>query len=117
MNLVKKVAIVDIQTALCDWFLDSSDICIPKASDKESATAIVKTQPITKTEDPLPKASHTINPSVVMIHEVAQKLKPVLSEFFIILYRFKVYFHRFSSLQKPQKFFLSFYKISMSIII
>ncbi len=90
INFVRNVAIVDNQIDLCDWFLDSSDICIPKASDKESAMAIVKIHHITKISDWLPKANHTINPSVVIIHEVAQKLKPVLSEFFIILYGFKV---------------------------
>jgi len=97
-NLAKKVAKVDIHIDLWDSFLDSSDICIHKASDKESAIAIVNIHPITIILDPLPNANHIIKPSVVIIPEVAQKLSPVLMEFFMLLNRFKIYFHRFSLL-------------------
>jgi len=96
--------------------LDSSDICIHKASDKESAIAIVKIHPITSTLDSLPNANHIISPNVVIIPDVAQKLSPVLMEFFIFLNRFKIYFHRFSLLQKSQDFFFSFYQIMVPIV-
>lgn len=66
-------------------FLDSSEICIHKASDKASATAIVNIHHITIILDSLPNANHIINHKVVITPDIAPKFIQVLTEFLIVL--------------------------------
>ena len=55
-NLQKNVENVDSHTSLVEClFSDSSDICIPKASEIESAIAIVSIPPITTSCDWVPE--------------------------------------------------------------
>ncbi len=81
MNLKKNVEIVDCQISLSVCLLsDSSDICMPKASEKASATAIVRIPPRTAIFKCVPECRPTINPRVVIMPEVIPKLSPILSE-------------------------------------
>src|SRR3989338_9826947 len=64
-------------------FSDSSEICIPKGSEKASAMAIVNIPPMTASRECVPECRPTINPRVVIIPEVNPKLMPVLSWCFI----------------------------------
>lgn len=76
-----KVAPVASQTAreLCR-FWDSWATCMPKASEKASAIAMLSTPPITTIRDWVPAWSPTMRPSVVMIPEVRPNPTPVLNE-------------------------------------
>lgn len=80
-NFVRNVAIVDIQISLgvC-LFSDSSDMCIPNASEKASAIAMVNMPPKTTILECVPEFKPTIKPKVVMIPEVNPKLKPTSNE-------------------------------------
>lgn len=84
-NFAKNVEIVDshISLTVC-LFSDSSDMCIPSASEKASAMAIVKIPPKTANCEWVPECSPTISPSVVMIPDVNPKLKPILMECFML---------------------------------
>jgi len=64
-------------------FSDSSDICIPRASENESAMAMVRIPPMTMRTEFVLENNPIINPSVVMIPDVNPKLKPILRECFI----------------------------------
>jgi len=84
ISLDKKVEIVDSHTSFVVCLLsDSSEICMPNASEKASAIAIVNIPPITIGLEWVPQCKPTINPSVVIIPEVKPKLNPVLSDRFI----------------------------------
>ena len=84
ISFVKSVANVASQTDLEPFLLlDSSDMCIPKASLEASAIAMVKIPPITTLFNPVPELSPTISPRVVMIPEVIPKLIPFLKDSFI----------------------------------
>jgi hypothetical protein len=77
-TLATKVENVDIHTDLLEFFTwDSWETCMPKASEKESAMAIVSIPPRTANFEWVPALSPTIRPSVVIIPEVNPKLKPV----------------------------------------
>ncbi len=80
-NLDRKVKIVDshISFALC-LFSDSSEMWMPRASEKASAMAIVNMPLRTAILEWVPECSPTISPKVVIIPEVEPKLKPTLSE-------------------------------------
>ena len=81
INLVRKVEIVDAQISLPECLAsDSSEICIPKASEKASAIAIINIPPTTTSLECVPEWSPTINPSVVITPDVKPKLKPVVKE-------------------------------------
>ncbi len=72
---------VDSQiSAVVCLFSDSCEICIPKASEKASAIAIVRMPPITATLELVPDSNPTINPRVVIIPDVRPKLSPVFRE-------------------------------------
>lgn len=81
INLVTKVEIVDshICFVVC-LFSDSSERCMPNASENASAVAISNMPPIITIFEWVPECNPTINPSVVIIPEVNPKLKPVLNE-------------------------------------
>lgn len=85
-NLAKKVDIVEIQISLVFPFADSSEIWIPKASEKESAIAIVKMPPMIKSLEPVKECNPTINPNVVMIPDVKPKDNPFIIELSIFIY-------------------------------
>lgn len=85
-NLKKKVEKVDSQTSLSVClFSDSSEIWIPRESEKASATAIINIPPITANVEWVLEFNPTINPKVVMTAEVIPKLKPTFIECFIEL--------------------------------
>jgi len=78
INFVKNVARVASQTALCPFrWLVSSEMWIPKASEKASAIAIVRIPPITTSFIPVPVFNPTIKPKVVIIPEVNPNDIPV----------------------------------------
>lgn len=84
-NFAAKVEIVDSQISLLVLVLsDSSEICIPKASEKASAMAIVNIPPITAGFEFVPALNPTIKPSVVMIPDVIPKKTPILSDCFML---------------------------------
>jgi len=73
-NFVTKVAMVDSQTSRCVCLSSaSSAMCIPRASEKASATATVRTPPITASLEWVPECSPTIRPRVVIMAEVRPK--------------------------------------------
>lgn len=80
-NFDTNVDIVDSQISLgvC-LFSASSEICIPRESEKASAMAIVRIPPMTANLELVPEYSPTMRPSVVMIPDVNPKLNPVLME-------------------------------------
>jgi len=80
-NLAAKVQIVDshISFVVC-LFSDSSETCMPNASENASAIAIVNTPPITTSFEWVPECKPTISPRVVIIPEVNPKLNPTFSE-------------------------------------
>ena len=82
-NLEINVVIVDSQTSfdVC-VFSDSSDMCIPIASDNESAIAIVSTPPMTASLEFVTEYSPIMSPIVVIIPEVVPKQMPTLNECF-----------------------------------
>ena len=83
-NLARNVDIVDSQISLVVClFPDSSDICIPNASEKASAIAMVIMPPRTTNLDPVPDVRPTIKPKVVITPDVRPKLTPFLIESFI----------------------------------
>ena len=84
MNFVKKVDIVLCHTDFFDFPTDSSEMCIPKASEKASAIAIVIIPPKTASFECVPENSPTINPSVVIIPEVIPNPNPLFIDFFIV---------------------------------
>lgn len=93
INLKKKVEKVDSQIVLDSClFSDSSDICIPNASDKESAIAIVKIPAKTTNLEWVTEFKPTINPRVVITPEVNPKLNPVFIACLILHF-----FHNFYS--------------------
>jgi hypothetical protein len=61
-------------------FSDSSDMWMPRASEKASAMAMIKMPPITTSFECVPECRPTIKPRVVMIAEVKPKLSPVFIE-------------------------------------
>lgn len=83
-NLARKVESVDchISLVVC-LFSDSSEIWMPRASEKASAMAIVKIPPMTASFEEVAEFNPTINPRVVIIPEVTPKLSPVLIGWFI----------------------------------
>jgi hypothetical protein len=84
MNLKTKVEIVDSQISFVECvFSDSSDICIPSASERESAIAMVRMPPMTTRVEFVDAYSPIINPRVVMIPEVNPKLNPTFNECFM----------------------------------
>src|SRR6267143_3741505 len=84
-NLAPKVAMVDSQISdTTPLFLDSSAMCMPKASDMASAIAIVRMPPTTTVREWVPEWSPTINPNVVITPDVRPKLSPVFNDGFII---------------------------------
>ena len=79
INLARKVVIVVCQISFClSPSLDSSEICMPKASEKASAMAMVKIPPRTANFEPVPAKSPTISPRVVITAEVKPKFNPDL---------------------------------------
>ena len=88
-NLEKKVAKVDshISFGVC-LFSDSSEICIPMASESASAIAITRIPPITTDFKWVLEFNPTINPNVVIIPEVKPKLNPIFNECRILRNRY-----------------------------
>jgi len=85
-NLARKVTAVAVQISLGVWlFSASSEIWMPKESDKASAMAMVKMPPITTKEEPVAESRPTIKPKVVITPEVKPKLKPFFIDWFINL--------------------------------
>lgn len=83
-NLKINVERVDSQISLVEcMFSDSSEICIPSASESESAMAMVRIPPMTIRHEFVLEYNPIINPSVVMIPDVNPKLKPTLRECFM----------------------------------
>jgi hypothetical protein len=81
-NFAANVAIVDSHISRTVCFVSaSSDMCMPSASEKASATsatAIVIMPPRMTIFECVLESSPTIRPSVVMIPDVRPKLKPFL---------------------------------------
>jgi len=86
INLNINVEIVDshISLSVC-IFSASSDICIPNASDNESAIAIVNIPPMTTIDEFVLECRPIINPSVVIIPDVTPKLSPTFIECFTFI--------------------------------
>ena len=85
-NFVSSVASVDSHTALFEYlFSDSSDMCMPNASDIESEIAIINIPSISIMTESETEFSPTISPSVVIIPEVNPKLNPFLNERLIFM--------------------------------
>jgi hypothetical protein len=85
-NLARNVHIVDSQISLSVClFSDSSETCIPNASEKASAIAMVSIPPIITSCECVPAWSPTIKPKVVIIPEVVPKQTPVLKDSLINL--------------------------------
>jgi len=85
-NFVKKVVRVAVQIDFLEFFLlDSCERCIHKASEKESATAIVKIPHITTIRDHVHEVKPTISHNVVIIHEVIPKVIHVFIDCFMVL--------------------------------
>ena len=83
-NLKINVERVDSQISLVECiFSDSSEICIPRASENESARAMVRIPPMTIRNELVLEYNPIINPSVVMIPDVNPKLNPTLRECFM----------------------------------
>lgn len=80
-NLPMKVKTVDshISLGVCTPS-DSSEIWIPRASEKASAIAIVRTPPIITWVEWVPECKPTMSPKVVIIPEVEPKQKPTFNE-------------------------------------
>ena len=78
MNFEKKVAMVDYHISFVEClFSDSSDMWMPRASEKASAMAIINMPLITTSFDLVPECRPTISPRVVIMAEVKPKLSPV----------------------------------------
>ena len=87
INFDSRVAIVASQISFClSPSLDSSEICMPKASEKESAIAIVKIPPKTANLEPVPEPKPIIKPIVVITAEVRPKFRPDLNEVLIFFF-------------------------------
>src|SRR3989339_1211876 len=85
ISFEKKVENVEAQTSR--WLLlrsDSSETWIPRASEKESAIAMLKIPPKTTAREPVPELSPTIIPRVVIVPEVRPKQKPLIADVFIV---------------------------------
>ncbi len=80
MNLNTNVWKVVSQTSLCSLLSNSSERCIPNASDIASAIAIVNIPPITMAFDWNPVCNPTISPRVVMTPDVKPKPIPFLRD-------------------------------------
>lgn len=86
MNFERNVDNVASHISLDVWaFSDSSEMWIPRASEKASAIAIVRIPPITTFRDPVPEWRPTIRPSVVITPDVSPKLRPVFKECLIFI--------------------------------
>ncbi len=84
-NLKIKVDAVDSQTCFSECLLAYSiEKCIPKASDKESAIAIVRIPPRTTSLEDVAELRPTIRPNVVITPDARPKLKPLFTECFMI---------------------------------
>ena len=59
------------------FFRDSSAVCMPNASENESANATVRIPPITAASECVEAFKPTINPNVVIIPDVRPKLSPI----------------------------------------
>lgn len=78
ISFVRNVDIVASQIALCLFrLLDSSAVWMPRASENESAIAIVRIPPITASLEPVPAFRPIIRPSVVIMPEVRPNDTPV----------------------------------------
>lgn len=93
INLKKTVEKVDSQTCfsvVC--LLDaSSDICIPRASERASAIAIRRIPPRTTILELVPKVSPIINPKVVIIPEVSPNPNPFFIDIFMFYLRLFIF--------------------------
>ena len=84
ISFVIKVATVDSHISFDECLpSDSSDICMPKASDIPSAIAMIMMPPRTARTECVLELSPTIKPMVVIIAVVRPKLNPVFMECFI----------------------------------
>lgn len=83
-NFETNVAPVDAQICcpVCTSS-DSSEMCIPRASEKASAIAMVRIPPTTTGIECVPEWSPTISPRVVIAPEVNPKVIPVFNDSFI----------------------------------
>ena len=85
-NFARKVEIVASQISFVEYFpSDSSDMCIPRASENASAIAIVNIPPKITIFECVPECNPTINPNVVITPEVSPKLIPIFSDLLIIV--------------------------------
>ena len=83
-NFANKVAHADSRTSFNLFFLStSSETAIPKASEKESAIAIVSIHHMTIALIHVHWASHMISHRVVIIPDVTPKLNQISIGFFI----------------------------------
>lgn len=88
-NFAKNVVIVAFHMCLSFLlFSDSSEKCIPIASDNASATAITSIPDITTSLDPVPAFNPTISPNVVTTPDASPKLSP----FFVATLNFTLSF-------------------------
>ena len=81
--LDRNVETVDSHICFEELPSDSSEICIPKASEKESAMAMVNIPPSITSFEPEKEWRPTINPNVVIIPDVNPKQSPLNNEVFI----------------------------------
>jgi len=85
ISFERKVAIVDSQTCFVFVPCDSSEMWMPRESERESAIAMVIIPPMTTSLEFVAEFNPIIKPRVVIIPEVKPKLNPVLMLFFIFL--------------------------------
>lgn len=83
INLLRKVARVISQISRSEaFFSDSREMCIPMASERESAMAMVSKPPRMATREPaVPAFRPMMSPRVVMTLEVSPKPMPARRDF------------------------------------
>src|SRR3989344_5218558 len=84
INFDRNVKAVDshISLVVC-LFSNSSEMCMPSASESASETAIISIPPMTTSFELVLEPSPIIRPSVVMIPEVSPNPRPFLIDSFI----------------------------------
>ena len=90
-NFDKNVDIVDSQISLLlELFSDSTAMCIPKASERASAIAIIKIPAIIIFVELELEFNPIIKPKVVIMPDVIPKPKPFITEALIYLLQRKL---------------------------
>lgn len=85
INLKKNVEKVDSQTCVFEFLRsNSSEMCMPKESERESATAIIIIPPIIANLELVLEYNPIISPRVVIMPDVSPKPNPFFIDFLII---------------------------------